>query len=89
MAVKKQQTRREKIVLAYSGGLDTSVAVKWLRDNRNMDVVALCVDVGQGEDLEVIRKKADALGAVKSVVVDARERFCRDYLAPAIKANAL
>lgn len=85
----KKQTKKEKVVLAYSGGLDTSVAVKWLQDNRNLDVVALCVDVGQGEDLEIIRKKADTLGAVKSVVVDARERFCNDYLVPAIKANAL
>lgn len=81
--------KREKVVLAYSGGLDTSVAVKWLQVEHGLDVIACCVDVGQNDNLETARKKALQIGAVKAVVVDARERFCRDYLTPAIMANAV
>lgn len=81
--------KREKVVLAYSGGLDTSVAVKWLQVEHGLDVIACCVDVGQNDNLEIARKKALQIGAVKAVVVDARERFCRDYLTPAIMANAV
>ena len=89
-AKKKTETpKKDKVVLAYSGGLDTSVAVKWLQVEYGLDVVACCVDVGQGEDLEAARRKAEKIGAVKAVVVDARERFCRDYITPAIRANAV
>jgi len=80
----------ERVVLAYSGGLDTSVGIGWLHDATGKDVVALAVDVGQGgEDMEDIRQRALACGAVDAVVVDAKDEFAADYLMPALKANAL
>jgi len=80
----------ERVVLAYSGGLDTSVGIGWLHDATGKDVVALAVDVGQGgEDMEDIRQRALACGAVEAVVVDAKDEFAADYLMPALKANAL
>lgn len=80
----------ERVVLAYSGGLDTSVGIGWLHDATGKDVVALAVDVGQGgEDLEAIRQRALDCGAVDAIVVDAKDEFADDYLMPALKANAL
>jgi argininosuccinate synthase len=80
----------ERVVLAYSGGLDTSVGIGWLKDATGKEVVALAIDVGQeGEDMEVIRQRALDCGAVESVVVDARDEFANDYIVPALKANAL
>ena len=80
----------DPVVLAYSGGLDTSVAIGWIRERTGRDVVAVAVDVGQGgEDLEVIRRRALDCGAVRAYVVDAREEFASDYCMPALKANAL
>jgi len=79
----------EKVVLAYSGGLDTSVAVKWIRETYGMEVIALMVDVGSERDLPQIQKKALKVGAVKSLVADAKEEFVRDYVFPALKADAL
>ena len=78
---------RKKIVLAYSGGLDTSVAIRWLQE-RGFDVIALTVDVGQPGDLGEIREKAERLGA-KAYVVDARQEFAEQYILPALKANAM
>jgi argininosuccinate synthase len=79
-----------RVLLLYSGGLDTSVMLKWIQDHYGAEVVALTVNLGQpGEDYEVVRGKALRLGAVECHVVDAREEFARDYVAPAIKANAL
>ncbi|ODS41936.1 MAG: argininosuccinate synthase [Candidatus Altiarchaeales archaeon IMC4] len=79
-----------KIVLAYSGGLDTSVAIKWLKEKYNSEVVTLTLEVGQGEkDLKAIEEKAKKIGAVKTYSIDAREEFVEDYVFPAIKANAL
>jgi argininosuccinate synthase len=80
----------ERVVLAYSGGLDTSVAIGWLADQTGAEVVAVAVDVGQGgEDLETIRKRALACGAVEAVVVDAKDQFADEFCLPALKANAL
>jgi len=80
----------ERVVLAYSGGLDTSVGIGWLKDATGKEVVALAVDVGQGgEDMEDIRQRALDCGAVEAVVVDAKNEFASDYLMPALKANAL
>ncbi|MBC7517936.1 MAG: argininosuccinate synthase [Microbacteriaceae bacterium] len=80
----------ERVVLAYSGGLDTSVGIGWLKDATGKEVVALAVDVGQGgEDMDDIRQRALDCGAVESIVVDAKEEFAADYLMPALKANAL
>jgi len=77
----------KKIVLAYSGGLDTSVILRWLRDNYNADVVAFTADLGQGEELEPINDKALATGASKVHVKDLREEFVSDFVFPAVKAN--
>jgi len=79
----------EKAVLAYSGGLDTTVAVHWLKETKSLDVVAVVVDVGQGDDMEIIRERALKAGAVDAIVVDAAQEFARDFVAPALKANAL
>jgi argininosuccinate synthase len=80
----------ERVVLAYSGGLDTSVGIGWLKDATGKEVVALAVDVGQGgEDMEDIRQRALDCGAVEAVVVDAKDEFATDFLMPALKANAL
>ena len=80
----------ERIVLAYSGGLDTSVGIGWLKDATGKEVVALAVDVGQGgENMDDIRQRALDCGAVESSVVDAKDEFADDYIVPALKANAL
>ena len=80
----------ERVVLAYSGGLDTSVGIGWLHDATGKEVVALAVDVGQGgEDMEAIRQRALDCGAVDAVVVDAKDEFASDFLMPSLKANAL
>lgn len=78
------------IVLAYSGGLDTSVGIGWIKEATSQEVIALAVDVGQGgEDMEEIRQRAIDCGAVDSIVIDAKEEFAENYLVPALKANAL
>ena len=80
----------ERIVLAYSGGLDTSVGIGWIAEATGAEVIACAVDVGQGgEDLDVIRERALACGAVEAEVADAREEFADEYCLPALKANAL
>jgi argininosuccinate synthase len=79
-----------RVLLLYSGGLDTSVMLKWIQDSYEAEVVCLTVNLGQpGEDYEVIREKALRLGALECHVVDAREEFAHEYVLPAIKANAL
>src|SRR3954470_16361520 len=79
-----------RVLLLYSGGLDTSVMLKWIQDEYDAEVVTLTVNLGQpGEDYEVVEGKARRLGAVETHVVDAREEFTRDFVAPAIKANAI
>ena len=81
---------REKVVLAYSGGLDTSICIKWLMDEHDMDVIAVIGEVGQEhEGLEAIRQKALRTGAIEAYVVDMREEFVNEYLTDAIRANAL
>ncbi len=80
----------DRVVLAYSGGLDTSVAIPYLADRTGAEVIAVAVDLGQGgEDLEVIRQRALGCGAVESEVVDARDEFAADFCVPAMRANAL
>jgi argininosuccinate synthase len=79
-----------RVLLLYSGGLDTSVMLKWIQDEYEAEVVTLTVNLGQpGEDYEVVEGKARRLGAVETFVVDAREEFAHDFVAPAIKANAI
>jgi len=79
-----------RVLLLYSGGLDTSVMLKWIQERYGSEIVTLTADLGQpGEDWEVVTRKATDLGAVETVVADAREEFARDYVLPAIKANGL
>jgi argininosuccinate synthase len=81
----------KRVVLAYSGGLDTSVAVRWLIDELGVEVIALAADVGQGggEDFEAVRQRALAAGASEAIVVDCKAEFAAEYVAPALRANAL
>src|SRR5947199_5370569 len=80
---------RDKVVLAYSGGLDTSVMVPWIREKYDLDVIAFTVDLGQGEDIERIRQKALKTGAVDAVAIDARNLFVDLFVFPALMAGAL
>ncbi len=79
----------DKIVLAYSGGLDTSVILKWLAETYECPVIAYCADVGQTEDWDAVREKGMATGAEKVVIRDLKEEFVRDYVFPAFRANAI
>lgn len=79
---------RERVVLAYSGGLDTSIIIPWLKENYNCDVIAMIADVGQGEDIDSVVEKAHKTGAAKVIVKDLREEFLRDYVFPALRAGA-
>jgi argininosuccinate synthase len=80
----------KRVVLAYSGGLDTSVAIGWIAEETGAEVIAVAMDVGQGgEDLATVRERALACGAADAEVVDAREEFATGYCLPALQANAL
>lgn len=82
-------SNKPKIVLAYSGGLDTSIAIKWLQDSYGYDVIAAVMDLGEGKDLQFIHDKALKVGAIECHVVDVKKVFAENYLMPALKANAL
>ncbi len=84
-----EQQITDKFVLAYSGGLDTSVLIKYLQEKCNAQVITVTVDVGQGEDLKAAEDKAKTLGVVKHFAIDAKEEFAKEYIFQAIKANAL
>jgi len=79
----------DKVVLAYSGGLDTSVAIKWLKEKYNLEVIALTIDVGNERDFSVIKQKALKVGAVKALVRDAKEQFVNHFIFPALQADAI
>ncbi len=79
----------DKVVLAYSGGLDTSVAIKWLKEKYNLDVIALTIDVGNEREFSAIQQKALKVGAIKAMVIDAKELFVKYFIFPALQANAL
>ncbi|MCD8509903.1 MAG: argininosuccinate synthase [Bacillus sp. (in: Bacteria)] len=80
---------KEKVVLAYSGGLDTSVSIKWIQEHYGYDVIALGLDVGEKKDFEAIKNKALDVGAVKAIMVDAKELLAEEYILPALKSNCL
>ncbi|HYF81479.1 MAG TPA: argininosuccinate synthase [Clostridia bacterium] len=82
-------SNKKKVVLAYSGGLDTSIIIPWLKENYDVEVIACCVDVGQGDELEPVKHKALSTGASKVYVIDARKEFAEDYIMPTIKAGAV
>jgi argininosuccinate synthase len=79
----------KKVVLAYSGGLDTSIIIPWLNENYGLDVIAMIADVGQGDDMDAVVAKAYDTGAKKAVVLDLREEFLRDYVYPTVRAGAI
>jgi argininosuccinate synthase len=79
----------DKVVLAYSGGLDTSVAIRWLKEKYNLDVIALTVDVGNERDFSAVRDKALKVGAIKALVIDVKKQFVNDYVFPALQADAV
>lgn len=81
------KTKREKVVLAYSGGLDTTCIIPWLKENFNYDVICCCIDVGQNEELKGLDARAKKCGASALHIVDAREEFANDYIIPCVKAN--
>jgi len=80
---------KEKVVLAYSGGLDTSVAIPWLKEKYGVDVVALTIDVGNEKDFTAVKEKAVKVGAIKAIVADAKDMFVKYFIFPAVQANAL
>ncbi len=80
---------KKKVVLAYSGGLDTSIIIPWLKENYDLDVIACCVDVGQGDELKTVRDKALRTGASKVYIEDVRREFVEDYVMPTLKAGAV
>ncbi|TKB60117.1 MAG: argininosuccinate synthase, partial [Nitrospira sp.] len=82
-------TSIKKIVLAYSGGLDTSVILKWLQETYQAEIIAFCADLGQGEDLKAVKVKAQALGVKKVYVEDLRETFVKDYVFPMLRGNGM
>jgi argininosuccinate synthase len=82
-------TPNEKVVLAYSGGLDTSVIIPWLKEVYHCDVIAVCCNVGQKEDFDAVEKKAYATGAVKAYIVDLQDEFITDFIWPTLKAGAI
>lgn len=82
-------TSLNKVVLAYSGGLDTSVIVKWLQEQYKCEVVTFTADIGQGEEVESARAKAQALGVKEIFIEDLREEYARDYVFPMFRANTI
>ena len=82
-------SNKEKIVLAYSGGLDTSIIIPWLKENYDCEVIAMAADVGQGEELDPLNEKAIKTGASKIYIEDLKEEFITDFIYPTLKANAV
>lgn len=80
---------KDKCVLAYSGGMDSTISIVWIRENYDLDVVTLTVDIGGGPELEGVRERAASAGAVESLVWDVREEFARDFIVPGLKAGAM
>ena len=79
----------KKVALAYSGGLDTSIIISWLKENYGCEVIAVCGDVGQGDDMEAVKAKALKLGASKCYIGDLTAEFVKDYIFPTLKADAV
>ena len=80
---------KDKVVLAYSGGVDTSVAIKWLQEKYNVDIITVTIDVGNEKDFTAVRQKALKVGAIKALVIDGKELFVKYFIFPALQANAL
>ncbi len=84
----KTQTKKEKVVLAYSGGLDTTTLIPWLKEHFDYDVICVCIDCGQEEELTGLDKKAKKAGASKTYIIDIQDELCNDFVSPCLKANA-
>ena len=80
---------KEKVVLAYSGGLDTSIIIPWLKENYDYDVIAVCGDVGQGKETDGLEERAKKAGASKLYIEDLRDDYVKDYIFPTLKAGAI
>ena len=80
---------KEKVVLAYSGGLDTSIIITWLKENYNYDVVCVCGDVGQGKETDGLEERAVKSGALKCYIADLRDDYVKDYIFPTLKSGAM
>ena len=80
---------KEKVVLAYSGGLDTSIIISWLIENYDYEVIAVCGDVGQGKETDGLEDRAKAAGASKCYIADLRDDYVKDYIFPTLKAGAV
>ena len=89
MATSPSKSGIKKVVLAYSGGLDTSVILRWLQENYDCEVVTFTADIGQGEELEPAREKAQKMGIKEIFIEDLREEFVRDFVFPMFRANTL
>ena len=80
---------KEKVVLAYSGGLDTSIIIPWLKENYDYDVIAVCGDVGQGKETDGLEERAKKAGASKLYIEDLRDEYVSDFIFPTLKAGAI
>lgn len=80
---------KEKVVLAYSGGLDTTAIIPWLKENFDYDVICVCADCGQGEELDGLEERAISCGASKLYIEDITDEFCDDYIVPCVQADAV
>ena len=80
---------KEKVVLAYSGGLDTTAIIPWLKENFNYDVICVCIDCGQGEELDGLEERAKFCGAEKLYILDVTDEFCDEYIMPCVQAHAV
>ena len=80
---------KEKVILAYSGGLDTTAIIPWLKENYDYDVVCCCIDVGQGKETEGLEERAISTGACKCYILDVVDEFADEYIAPCVQANAI
>ena len=89
MSIVTDKKAIKKVVLAYSGGLDTSVIIPWLKENYGCEVIAVCCNLGQPEDYAAVEKKAIKSGASKAYILDVQEEFVADYIWPTVKAGAV
>ena len=80
---------KEKVILAYSGGLDTTAIIPWLKENYDYEVICVCIDVGQESELDGLEERAKACGAAKLYIEDVTDEFCDEYIVPCVQANAI
>ena len=84
-----RKNMKEKVVLAYSGGLDTTAIIPWLKENYDYEVICVCIDCGQAEELDGLEERAKFCGAEKLYILDVTDEFCDEYIVPCVQANAV